>query len=674
MNAPLAELEAFRKLDTADRAPAQLRGARIERAFQVERDGIDKEARTAWLSIASDAPYERWFGIEILDMNKKSIRTERLDAGFAILVGHDTSDQVGVAMKHEITSQKKLRVQARFSRSARGEEIFQDVLDGIRVNASVGYMIHDLVLEREEEGVATYRVTDWEPYEGSLVAVPADPSVGVGRELELRAPPTPSQGDRMTPQEEQALREKIAKEEREKIEKELRDKASAAANTPEAVLQRERERVADITAAGKEYAKFGGEKIAAEEAAKADGSVESFKARMLDAMKTKPTPTAEAGRPHYGDGARQIIRHGHLRAFTKPLVFTDGSRMEPVEAAYRSGQWLLATVGQNERAQRWCRENGLGECLTRVATTDVDSAGGYVVPTEMEQSIIDLRAMYGLARRLCRRRPMGSDTRSVPKRTGGVTAYFIQEDNSGVTASDKSWGNVNFVAKTLAALSLISRNLEEDSIIDVVDDLAREQAYAFAVKEDQCWLIGDGTSTYGGMQGLKTMFEATAYGARHRGDQPRHDARVRQLGPHVRARRRGRLPRPPAGVALLQGLRRERDGAPAGDRRRQRRTRHRRRHRALQLPGRPRLHHRGDAEQPDARRHERARRLLRRLRAQLELRRPPRHRHRRAARALRREAAGRHPRPRALPHHQPRRGRHHQQGADRRPLRRLRAH
>src|SRR4051812_31203112 len=97
----LARTEAFRKLGAGERL-AQLRGARIERAFTVERDGIDQEARTAWLSIASDAPYERWFGIEILDMNKKSIRTERLDAGFAILVGHDTSDQVGVAMKHEI--------------------------------------------------------------------------------------------------------------------------------------------------------------------------------------------------------------------------------------------------------------------------------------------------------------------------------------------------------------------------------------------------------------------------------------------------------------------------------------------------------------------------------------------------------------------------------------------
>src|SRR3989442_141596 len=129
----------------------------------------------------------------------------------------------------------------------------------------------------------------------------------------------------------------------------------------------------------------------------------------------------------------------------------------------------------------------------------------------MEQSIIDLREKYGMARKMARRRQMASDTKSIPKRTGGVTAYFVEEDNSGITASDKTWGNVNLSAKTLAALSIISQALEEDSMIDVVDDLANEQAYAFASAEDGCWLVGDGTSTYGGMTGLITLFEATAY-------------------------------------------------------------------------------------------------------------------------------------------------------------------
>ena len=176
---PLAgrELEAFRKLDSTAQI-AQLRGSRGERNFAVERDTIDESARTAWFSIASERPYQRWWGTEILDHKKESIRTERLDAGANFLVGHDTSDVVGVVEKWEISSDKKLRILVRFGRSARAGEIFQDVLDGIRRNTSVGYIIHELLLEKSEGDMNTYRVTDWEVLEGSLVAVPADPSVG----------------------------------------------------------------------------------------------------------------------------------------------------------------------------------------------------------------------------------------------------------------------------------------------------------------------------------------------------------------------------------------------------------------------------------------------------------------------------------------------------------------
>lgn len=516
-----AELEAFRKLGSQQQL-AHLRGQTVERVFTIDRaTAIDEKARTAWLSIASETGYERWWGIEVLDVRKGAIRDERLRMGAPLLVGHDTADQVGVVEDYEITSDRKLRILARFGRSARAEEIFQDVLDGIRRNTSVGYIIHDLVLEKQEEDVCTYRITDWEPLEGSLVPVPADPTVGVGRGLSQRNHPERNAMD-------QAEKERIERETRARVEQEHRDQraredrereeqARAAENTPEKVATRERERVSGMLAAGDEFAALGGPELARELVKDPTATLETFKARMFEKMRGRQTPTntAEPGNPGYGTGARQIIRHGVLRAFTKPVHFTDGTKMDPTEAAYRAGQWLLATVGQNVRATQWCREHGLGDHIQhRVMTTDVGSAGGFLVPDEMEQSIIDLRAQFGLARRLARRRPMAGDTKSVPKRASGVTAYFINEDNSGVTASDKGWANVNFVAKTLAALSLISKNLEEDSIIDVVDDLVMEQAYAFAKKEDQCWLIGDGTSTYGGMQGLVTMFNNTAYASR----------------------------------------------------------------------------------------------------------------------------------------------------------------
>lgn len=98
----------------------------------------------------------------------------------ALLLNHDPGKQIGVIEKAWVED-RKLRAVIRFSKSQLGEEIYQDVRDGIRTKVSIGYRVHDIVLEKQEDELNTYRVTDWEPYEGSIVAIPADASVGVGR-------------------------------------------------------------------------------------------------------------------------------------------------------------------------------------------------------------------------------------------------------------------------------------------------------------------------------------------------------------------------------------------------------------------------------------------------------------------------------------------------------------
>src|SRR6185369_2075642 len=94
---------AFRGL-AVDAQRAAIRGREVWRSFEIERDGaIDEKNRTVWLSIASDRPYERWWGVEVLDMKAGAIRDERLKSGAPLLVSHDGADQVGVVEKHEIT-------------------------------------------------------------------------------------------------------------------------------------------------------------------------------------------------------------------------------------------------------------------------------------------------------------------------------------------------------------------------------------------------------------------------------------------------------------------------------------------------------------------------------------------------------------------------------------------
>jgi HK97 family phage major capsid protein/HK97 family phage prohead protease len=166
------------------------------RNFTIDTREIDEKKRTVPLSFSSEEPVERWWGVEILDHEKKSVNLRRLKRGGALLIDHDMRNQVGVIEEVSIDeADRKGRASVRFGRSAKAEEIFQDVLDGIRSNVSVGYQIEEVVLEKEEKNKpSTYRVSRWEPYEISLVAVPADINVGVGRadedgkEIEIRIP------------------------------------------------------------------------------------------------------------------------------------------------------------------------------------------------------------------------------------------------------------------------------------------------------------------------------------------------------------------------------------------------------------------------------------------------------------------------------------------------------
>jgi HK97 family phage major capsid protein len=152
--------------------------------YELERDLINEEARTVELSFSSEEPIERFFGVEILDHGKKSIRMDRLNKGAPLLVNHDSDKQVGVLEKAWIGKDKKGRALVRFSKGPEGSQIFTDVVDGIRRNVSVGYLIHRMVLEEENKDQATYRAVDWEPLEISLASIPADMSVGVGRTFE----------------------------------------------------------------------------------------------------------------------------------------------------------------------------------------------------------------------------------------------------------------------------------------------------------------------------------------------------------------------------------------------------------------------------------------------------------------------------------------------------------
>lgn len=151
------------------------------RVARVAREAVNVEDRTVELSFSSEAPVERHFGVEILDHRAGAVRLGRLSDGGPVLLNHDLDRQIGVVESVSV-AEGKGRVLARFSRSPEGGHIMNDIADGIRRNVSVGYQVHAMEEEKGEEGsLRRFRVTDWEPVEVSIVSVPADTSVGVGR-------------------------------------------------------------------------------------------------------------------------------------------------------------------------------------------------------------------------------------------------------------------------------------------------------------------------------------------------------------------------------------------------------------------------------------------------------------------------------------------------------------
>lgn len=216
-------------------------------------------------------------------------------------------------------------------------------------------------------------------------------------------------------------------------------------------------------------------------------------------LATPSAASTETERPKAPASARK--RYSKLIAF-KDHVGPGNVQVRAEDEAYTVGMWLKAALFRHEGATEWCKNHGIA--INRAQSEGVDSAGGFLVPEEMMASIIDLREQYGVFRQQATIVPMGRDTMNWPRRTGGLTAYFVGE-NVAITESSATWDNVQLTAKKIGVLTRFSTELDEDAVISVADWLTNEIAYAMASKEDDCGFNGDGTSTYGGIRGLTVL-------------------------------------------------------------------------------------------------------------------------------------------------------------------------
>lgn len=245
-------------------------------------DHVDTDSRTVELSFSSETPYGRWFGDEILCHDEECINLERFNNGLGtVLFNHDRDAVVGHIEKVWLEDNRG-KALVRFDTDEQSETIFQKVQSGTLQGVSVGYAINRYEVLEDEDTKSTngrfsgpaYVITDWEPLEISIVSVPADPTVGVGRSAEEIHTSIDTQEDNTRMDQEKNL--------------EVQEVKSAPVETGltqadlQKAMEQERKRTSEITAMFRDFDVEG-----ADEAIVLGKSIEEAREMVMDQLRAR---------------------------------------------------------------------------------------------------------------------------------------------------------------------------------------------------------------------------------------------------------------------------------------------------------------------------------------------------------------------------------------------------
>lgn len=471
-------------------------GATASRQILIKREAIDEESRTVTLAFASETPVDRGFYSEVLSLAPNAVRLQRIRQGGALLLNHDTGDQIGVVESVRIDTDRVGRAVVRFGKGAKAEEIFADVVDGIRRNVSVGYMIHAAKLTESGDNGDVYTVTDWEPFEISLVSVPADTSVGVGRSHYANSPEDNRMSEHTTAAHEG---------DNQNTATQTRSAPAPAPATPaqpvdvEAIRARARKdeshRSAEIMAIGQTFADQGVREMA--DAAVRNGMpLGDFRTQVMEHLGKKPTPSANIGLTESETREYSVVRALHALANPTDMHAREAAAFEfeaSRAAADKQGRDVKGIVMPFDVMRR-----SIAQGLATRASDDVvgtASKGGDLVATDLlSGSFIDMLRNAMVIRRLGARYLTGLvGNVAIPKQTGGADFYWLAEDGT-VTNSGQTVGQVSMKPHTGAAKTQISRKLLVQSSIDVESFVRQDIANSVGLGIQAAAINGIGAS------------------------------------------------------------------------------------------------------------------------------------------------------------------------------------
>lgn len=529
----------------------------LTREASFERGGEDSNGDyTVNLAMASEMPYERWFGIEVLQVSDKSVRLDRLNDSAAVLFNHDWDRLLGVHVKGttKAGSDKVLRGQVRLQGSTQeGRDAIALVKSGILTKSSVGYRVHSLVektktksgeplertisgatfericgdlqargmqshehftreldavaghIDRAADELPTYIVIDWEPHENSLVTVPADPTVGVGRSARALEPPQPLPAPSATRSQRMDDTANSASANADANVTLVRGEAPKSPSGVELNAMRSRA-IENICKANQ--IDDGIRNLWISSGASLESVSDELLRIMEDRGKSRPTSVAKLDLTANETNQFSITRaiaacadgNWSKAGFEAECSREIASRLQKVPdpkkfyipydvqhrtidgRAINSQQRALAGVGNAPRLQ------------TRDVTVGTTTAGGFLVQS-VNQSFIELLRNRSVAFRMGARPLSGLvGNVNIPKQSAAATAYWLSTEATAITESQQTFGQLAFAPKTVGGYTEISRLLLLQSSPDIEGIVNSDLAAIIGLAVDTGVLSGSGAA------------------------------------------------------------------------------------------------------------------------------------------------------------------------------------
>ena len=448
-------------------AVRKIEGELFQRALVTDFRAAGEE-RTIEFPFASEAPVERYFGMEVLSMDESAMDLSRLNDGAPLLFQHDPDKIVGVVERAYIKD-KRGYAKVKMANNDLGREMQELIKDGILRNVSFGYRINSMETDNSTDPI-TYRATSYQPFEISLVTVPADQSVGIGRTLTISESLTTASAVTNSPLSEL---------------KPVEPTFDMEAIRAEAAQAKAKE-LSEMIALGN---RTNNSDMAQDFIANSRG-LEELRTALLEKMSISATPV-QNNAADIGLSNEETRSFSFLRAINFLANPADRSAREAAGFEIAASEAAASKLGRQSRGITIPQE-----VLRRDLNVGASTAGGNVVATELDTaSFIDLlrnasaldqagaTVLTGLVGNV-----------AIPRQSGAATAYWVAESGAP-TESQQTIDQVSLTPKTVAAFTDYSRRLMLQSSIDVENMVRRDLAAVLGLKIDAAGLYGTGSNS-----------------------------------------------------------------------------------------------------------------------------------------------------------------------------------